>query len=464
MISMKNARPVGDGWGPFPSLAEYSNALPAAPKGSVYVRDSSGNFKIIAGTASGLYELNTSTLNWDEISKSATPYNVPDADQWQFQRFGDYLYATNVGDPLQRYNIETPGNFADVSGSPPQAKYIWTAGDFLVLGNLQNNPSRLQWSGLNDATHWTVGEKGSDFQDMPDGQDIAGGIREPQGALVIQRKDMHYMRFNPASGYTFTFSVANPERGSVAPLSITQVGPGDFVYLTEDGFFRGVEGRPIGEERVDRWFLDTQLDLSNISLVVGVADPFSKIVWFQFQDNTTASYLLGYKWTLDRWCYADNNVSDLAALTTAGVTLEGLDSFSSSIDALETSLDSRVWKGGRPTFGGFTTDYKLGYFNGPNREAQFETAEVDLARPSKAFVQGCRVFTDADDYTVEVAGSDYHGDTPVYDNPASPNSKTGITPMRNEARLHKFRVTIAAGDVWENAMGVDPQFVPSGDV
>jgi hypothetical protein len=79
-------------------------------------------------------------------------------------------------------------------------------------------------------------------------------------------------------------------------------------------------------------------------------------------------------------------------------------------------------------------------------------------------VQGCRVYTDADDYTVEVAGSDFHGGTVVYDNPSTPNSRTGVTPARNEARLHKFRVTIAAGDLWDHVLGVNPEYVPSGDV
>jgi hypothetical protein len=461
---MKNAVPVRDGWGPFQELDEYSNALPSEPRGSTYVRDSSGNFKIIAGTADGLYELNTSTLNWDEISKSATPYNVPDGDQWQFERFGDSLIATNIGDPPQVYDIETPGNFADLGGSPPQAKYVWVAGDFLVFGYIQSNPARVQWSGLNDATHWTVGEKGADYQDMPDGTDITGGIGEPKGAIIVQRKVMRYMQFSPASGYTFTFTVANPERGCVAPLSITQIGPRDFVYLTEDGFFRGVEGNPIGAERVDGWFLNTQVDLDNIVSVRGVADPFAKVVWFQYQDSSSTAYLLGYNWQLDRWCYADNNVSDLAALTTAGVTLEGLDAFSTSIDTLTPGLDSRVWKGGRPTFAGFTTDYKLAYFSGENREAQLETAEVELAAPNKAFVQGVRTYTDADDYTVEVAGSDFHGGTVEYGAATSPHSRTGVAPARNEARLHKFRVTITAGDVWGHALGVNPEYVPSGDV
>lgn len=462
ITTMKNALPVTDGWGPLPEIDEYSNALPSACLGAVYVRDSSGNFTIIAGTASGLYELNTSTLNWDEISKSATPYNVPSGDKWSFAVFGSKLIAANIGDPPQVYDIDGGGNFADLGGSPPQAKYVWVAGDFLVLGNIASNPNRVQWSGLNNEAFWTVGERGSDFQDLPDGEDVTGGIGEPNGAIIIQRRMMRYMQFNPASGYTFTITVANPERGSVAPLSIVQIGPRDFVYLTEDGFWRGVEGRPIGAEKVNRWFLNTQVDLSNIVTVRGVADPFNKVVWWQYTDEADTSSLLGYDWVLDRWCFADNNVEELATITTAGTTLEGLDSFSSSIDLLGASLDSRVWKGGRPTFAGFTTDHKLGFFNGANKQAEFETADIELARPFKAFVQGCRVVTDADDYTVQVAGADFHGGTVVFGPTRSPETRTGMTSHRDEARLHRFKVVIAAGDVWDHCIGVDPHYTRAG--
>ena len=460
--SMKNSLPVADGWGPMKSLQTYSNALPAQCLGAVYVRTSSGNFTVIAGTQTGLYRLNTATLNWDDIGGSSKPYSVPSGDKWSFARFGTKLIACNLNDPPQTYDVDAGGTFADLGGSPPKAKYAWVAGDFLVLGHLESYPTRVQWSGINESDFWTVGEKGSDFQSIPDGEDVTGGIGEPNGAIIIQRRAMRFMQFSPASGYTFGFTIANPERGCIAPLSIVQIGPRDFAYLTEDGFFRGVQGQAIGAEKVDRWFLE-QIDLDNLATVRGVADPFNKIVWWQYEDASSTAYLLGYDWQLNRWCFADNNVTELAALVTSGTTVEGLDAFNSNLDLLTPSLDSRVWKGGRPTFAGFTTDHRLAFFDGSNQAAEFETADVELHAPLRAFVNGCRVFTDADDYTVQVAGSDFHGGTVTYDTAASPES-TGETSLSNEARLHRFKVSIAAGDVWNHALGVRPVSVPAGEV
>ena len=73
--------------------------------------------------------------------------------------------------PPQVYDVETGGSFADLGGSPPQAKYIWAAGDFVVLGYLKTGadefPQDIHWSGLNDATYWTIDRrKGSDRQTL----------------------------------------------------------------------------------------------------------------------------------------------------------------------------------------------------------------------------------------------------------------------------------------------------------
>lgn len=450
----KNAVPVKDGWGPLPSLSTYTEALPAEPKGLVVVRTSGGAYSIIAGTADALYKLNTSTYDWDEISKSTTPYNITNGDQWSFAVYGQKLIATNISDPVQVYDIDSGGNFADLGGSPPQAKYAWVAGDYLVLGCIANNTTRIQWSGLNDETHWTVGEKGSDYQDFPDGEDVTGGIGESQGAIVFQRRKIRYMQFNPASGFVFTFTDANPERGSTAPHSIVQIGARDFVFLTDDGFYRGIEAAPIGAERVDRWFFE-QINLDEIAHVVGVADISQKLVWFQFADEAGTTYLLGYDWQLDRWCFADNNMTGMASLVTAGTTLEGLDDFSASIDALGVSLDSRQWKGGAPAFAGFDASYQLGFFSGANQQAELTTADVQIISGRRAFCDGARVMTDADDYTVTPSVSEYHGDEPTALTASSPELD-GVSRMRAEGRLHRFKVTIAAGDVWKHAYGLEP--------
>lgn len=454
-----NAIPVADGWGPMPSLIPYSDPLSGPCFGATLGRDSDGGFFIIAGTQSTLERL-TGTA-WTDISGTSAPYSVPDIDRWNFARYGAQLLAAALGQPIQTYDVDAAGDFADLANAP-EAKYVAVAGDFVVAGHLANLPYTLKWSGINDATYWTVGERGSDEQILPDGDEITGIFGAPKGAFVFQRNAMRTMTFNPASGYTFTIDVAHPTRGSLAPLSIVQVGPGDFVFLCQDGFFRGwgANVTPIGVERVDKWFFD-QINTDDLPIVRGVADPFEKIVWFQFPTVDGDYKLLGYKWSLDRWCTADNaGVTELVSLVTQAATI---DSISDTIDSVDIAIDSRFFKGGSPIFTGFTTDNELAIFDGAPKEATLATAEIELSAPQRSFIDEARVYADTIDLTLTVGCRDYLGGPQVFNTPEAPNTVNGMTPVRVDTRLSQFVVTIAAGATWTNCVGIDPVAEASGE-
>jgi hypothetical protein len=454
-----NAIPVQDGWGPMPSLIPYSDALPGPCFGATIVRDSDGGFFIVAGTQSALYRL-TGT-SWTNISGASAPYSVADSDRWQFARFGTQLIATALGKPPQVLDVDLGGNFADLANAP-QAKFVCVAGDFVVFGHLLNEPYTLKWSGINDATYWTVGERGSDVQLLPDGDEITGLFGAPKGAYIFQRNAQRTMSFNPASGYTFTIDVAHPTRGSLAPLSIVQVGPGDFIFLSQDGWFRGSGANctPIGVERVDKWFFDS-IDTEDLAIVRCVADPFEKIVWAQYPIQAGGYTLLGYKWSLDRFCTADNaGITELVSLVTQAATI---DSISDTIDSVDIAIDSRFFKGGAPIFSGFTTNNVLAIFDGAPRAATLATAEIEHAAPKRAFVNGARVYGDTINFTLKVGKRDYLGGPKTYTADIAPSSVTGLVPLRASARLHQYIVTISEGAAWNNFAGIEPQAQAEGD-
>lgn len=453
-----NVIPVADSYGPMSSLVVYSLALPAKCFGFTYVRSATGSYSVIAGTQTRLYLLNPATLAWTDISGPAAPYAVPDSDRWSFARFGSKLLASTIGSPLQIYDVDAPLAFASAAGSPPQAKYVTVAGDFVMLGNLFGFPKRVRWSGVNDAEWWTSGERGSDFQDFPDGDDITGMFGDSVGAVAVQRKMFRVLTFDPASGFVFRTEVANPSRGSIAPLSIVQIGPRDFVYLCEDGFFRGLGGTPIGAERVDRTFLGV-VNHADLQIVRGVADPYKKIVWFTDQINN----LYGYNWQLDKWTQAANDVTDLGASVSAGYTLDAMDAFG-KLDDILTPLDSRFWLGGAPTFAAFDTSNRLCFFAGTPRAATIRTADEQPIAGSRAFVspKGIRVLTDASTYTLKVTTSDFPGGTRTQGVALSPSTVTGMTPCRRSGLLFSSELTIPAGTVWNHALGVNYGAIPEG--
>lgn len=453
-----NAIPVADGWGPMPSLIPYSDPLSAQCFGATLVRDSDGGFFIIAGTQTTLERL-TGTA-WTDLSGTSAPYSVPDIDRWNFTRYGGRLLAAALGQPIQFLDVDAGGDFADLTNAP-EAKYVCVAGDFVVAGHLVNLPYTLKWSGINDSEFWTVGSRGSDEQILPDGDEITGIFGAPKGAYIFQRNAMRTMTFTGGT-YTFTIDVAHPTRGSLAPLSIVQIGPGDFVFLSQDGFFRGwgANVTPIGVERVDKWFFE-QINTDDLPIVRGVADPFEKIVWFQFPTVEGDYRLLGYKWSLDRWCTADNaGITELVSLVTQAATI---DSIAETIDSVDIAIDSRFFKGGSPIFTGFTTDNELAIFDGAPRAATLATAEIEHAAPRRAFVNGARVYGDSTDFTLKVGKRDYLGGPKTYTADVAPSTVTGLVPLRASARLHQYIITVEEGATWNNFVGVDPQAQPEGD-
>jgi hypothetical protein len=458
-----NVVPVADGWGPMPDLVVYSEALPTTCYGAVYIRDSAGAFSVIAGTQTNLYLLNPATLAWDDISGPAAPYGVPDSDRWSFAKFGTKLLASNIADPLQEYDIDAPATFVSTAGSPPQAKYVTVTGGFVVLAHLANLPQRVQWSGIEDHEYWTSGFRASDYQDFPDGEDITGIFGDDLGAVVMQRRMIRTMTFDPASGFVFRFNVANPSRGSIAPLSIVQIGPRDFIYLCEDGWFRGIAGQPIGAERVDRWFLETAIDQDDFAVVRGVADPYKKIAWFQYQADTGLTGLIGYNWQLDRWTQAENDITELLAVVSIGYTLDSMDPLG-ELDDIGTPLDSRRWLGGAPTFGAFNTDNELCFFAGSAKEAVIQTADEQPTPGMRSFVspEGIRVLTDAGTYTLKVTTSNFPGGTRTQGSSLTPSTVTGLVPCRRAGLLFSSELTIPAGTAWKHAVGIEYGAIPEG--
>ncbi|RVI91823.1 hypothetical protein [Sinorhizobium meliloti] len=461
--SAVNALPVANGWGPMPGLTVISQALPSRCLGATYVRTAAGNYEVIAATQTRIYRLNTTDYSWTDISGPSAPYNVPLQDSWTMTRYGDQLIIHNLTDPIQVYDVGSGGVCANLAGSPPKAKFSWVAGDFLVLGYVEGTDGEktVRWSGLNDVEHWTIGKKGADLQVLPEGDEIMGGFGEQGGFTVIQRAGMQYFPFSPSSGFTFTRTVLNPKQGTLAPRSIVSIGPGRFFYLSEDGFFGGVDRQPIGAEKVDRWFLD-QIDQTYLYDVQGAADPFEKIVWWRYRTPAGAYRRIGYDWQLDRWCTTDVQVSEMVALSTPGITWDGLDLLYSTIDAVDEPYDSRVFTGGRPTFATFTADNKLAYFTGSNLAATIDTAEVEMDGLARAFVNGARVITDATGFTLQDGVQGYHGDTVTWSTANSAN-RAGIVPFRSDGRLHKFRLNIPEAAVWSIASAVNVNAQPSGE-
>jgi hypothetical protein len=448
-----NCIPIADGWGPLPQIIPSSEALPGACRGAFYVRQTTGGYRIFAGTETALYEFDPDDNGWDDVSRAGDPYSVPTGDEWWFVLFGTFLLCGNLANEMQVIDIDVGTVFADQSGSPPKARYAWVAGSQLVIAHIEDAPNRVMTSGIGDAAYWTPGRRGCDFQDFPDGEEIVGGVGSQGGAVIFQRTKIRSMTMMPGD-VAFRTDILNGDRGVVAPLSIAQTGPGQFVYLSYDGFFANVAGTAIGIERVDRWYLD-RIDMTSINQVKAMIDPVNKVVWWQSPAAGAEKFLLGYCWPLDRWCYATATFTNMAALVTAGVTIDGVDDLFDSMDEIDLPYDSAIFTGGIRTLAVFDDQNRMCYFAGTNMEATLETADVQLVPGRRSFVNGARLVGDTVRFQLQALTSSRHGAERVAGTAQEPDFYTGIVPFRADSLFHGFRANIDAGDTWTHVSGVD---------
>jgi hypothetical protein len=461
---IQNVVPRGDGYGPFADFTPFTSALPAACRGFFYARKTDGSIAVFAGTASKLYQLSNTDLSWTDVSKSGGTYTaLPSSDHWQFAQFGNLVIAVEANTVPQVFDLTSSTAFADLAGSPPQARYIAVVGRFVVLSGLLSTPYRIQWSGLNAVTTWTSGINSSDFQDLPDGG-IVRGVAGGEYGVIFQETAMRRMVYVPGSPVIFNIERITEDKGLMAPYSLIRAADKIF-FLSPQGFQGMIStGAPaaIGKERFDRTFF-ADYDSGSIQMIIGAADPAqTRIYWaYKSSSGTTGQFdkVLCYDYALDRASIIGMRGEYLASLARPGLTLESLDAISGSLDALAFSLDD-VSTAALSKLSAVGPVHKLGFFTGDNLEATLDTAEQTLDG-SRVRVKGLRPVTDAATCYGSVGARENLQSAVSYSTEQSVNAR-GLCPANVSTRLARGRLRVPASTAWTFASGVEPDFAQEG--
>lgn len=473
----RNVFPRPDGYGPVASPNPVSQPLPGPCRGSVSVQTPNGSWVFFAGTATKLYRLNPGTNAWDDVS-GPSAYLVPEGDYWSFALYGTRLFAVHLGAAPQVIDVVAGVKFADLvaadpANQPPKARFAAVVSEFLFLGGLLSDPTKIQWSGVGDPTFWTPGINYSDVQIFPEGGHVTGLVAVDQAAIVFQDRAISAMTFAPGTAEVFQRSKLEDDRGAVAPWSVVKVGANIF-YRDRDGVyaFSGGASSPIGKNRVNAW-LQAQQDPTYAHTAVAVADPTGNRVLFAVKskdvsDPTLLDLVVVYDFTQDRWTELDLTLRHWLRAETAPVSIDSIDE---DLDAGTTpydfagglSLDSAIFSGGIPLVGVWGMDNRLALLEGPSMEATIGTADAQLARPQRAYVRGVRADADADSWFVQVGTRESLGaSTPVRWRPESPPNRQRFAPCHASGRYHRGQVRIPAGDPWTYATGIELDAVPEG--
>ena len=549
---IENVYPRKDGYGPAPSPAVFSQALPAQCRGMFSARNADGTITLFAATASRLWKLNATDLSWVPVSKAValtsisnaspavftltahglsigdpvvlsttgalpagltvgTIYYVattsfgansfkvsdtlahalagtnlidtssagsgthsftgrytalPNADQWQFAQFNNFVIAVQINVVPQVFNLVSSTAFGDMSGSPPQARYVSILGSFVALSGLGTSfPYRIQWSGVDDITNWTPGTGQSDFQDFPDGGVVRGAAGSEFSAIVFQDSALRRMTYVGGS-LIFQFERISESKGLYAPYSLIHGGDRVF-YIGNDGFQVIAPGgypQAIGKERVDRTFFG-DVDPSMIRLIIGTSDPKTTRVYWVYRPQSGVagmwSRVLVYDYALDRWgTVIDWTGEYIATMAAPGLTLENLDAISGSIDALPFSLDD-VSTGVLSAPAMFDANHKMCFFSGPNLEATLDTSEQGMDGAQRVRVRNFRPATDAQTVFGSIGARENLQTLPTYLDEQEIIA-TGIIPLNVSTRFARGRVRIPAGTPWTFIQGIEPTFTREG--
>ena len=453
LTNARNVFPKAVGYGPFPEEENYSQDAEQALNSVFAGKDSSGNTRVFAGGGTKLFLLDSSDLSLDDVS--GTTYT--ETDRWRFTQFGEYVITANGQNTLQYADLSsTTISFADIDASAPTAKFVTVVRDFVVTGNTNTASNQIVWSGINNPNTWSnTSVTQSDNQIIPDGGEVKG-ITGGEFGLILLEKSIVRMSY-VGSPIIFQFDNIARNLGCFEPNSVVQ-WQGITYWLADDGFYacNGETIEAIGAEKVNRYFFDT-LQESNIANMSAAVDPFRALVMWGYPTLDDNYRILMYHIPTKKWSFAETGVNRIADIAAPGVTLEGLDAFSASLDALQVSLDSRQWLGGKLFVSGVSGS-KIISFTGQNKTARITSADLETGA-NMSMVTLVKPIVDNGSASVAVDSRFNLSEAVTFPTETAADSENRVG-VRSLGRYHRVRV-IPSGN-WTTAIGFEVDIQQAG--
>jgi hypothetical protein len=452
LTNAQNVFPQAVGYGAFPEEEDYSLAASETLNSVTAGIDASGNTKVIAGGSTKLFLLDSSDQSLDNVS--GTTYNS--TTRWKFTQFGDYLIAANGQDTLQYAELSSTISFQDLNASAPTARLITVVRDFVVAGNTNTAGNQVIWSGLNNPNTWAnTAITQSDNQIIPDGGEVRG-ITGGEFGLILLEKSIVRMSY-VGSPIIFQFDNIARNLGCYESNSVAQ-WQGVTYWLADDGFYacNGESIEAIGAEKVNRFFFDT-LQESVIENMSAAVDPFRALIIWGYPTIDNNYRLLTYHISTKRWAYVDTDVDGISEMATPGITLEGLDAFSASLDALQTSLDSRQWQGGKLLVAGVEGN-KIITFTGPSKAGLITSADLETGT-NMSMVTLVKPIVDNGSANVAVDSRFNLAEAVAFGSATAADSENRVG-FRSLGRYHRVQVNPSGN--WTTAIGFEVDIQQAG--
>ena len=453
LIVASGVFPGANGYRAVGGFQPATSALTGFSGGSAFV-GADGTTALLAGTATALFRYSGTT--WTSLIGSLT------ATRWRFAQFVSQVTGLDLaigvygGAPV-KVDLAT-GSAASLGGSPPDAKFIAVAGDFVVLAGDEAANSTVTWSGQENPDSWTSGTNLSGFQPLPDGGAITGLVGIDNYFLTFKRSLIYRSTFIGLPDI-FVHDKIIEGTGCIAPDSLAQYGTRVF-FLSERGFMmmEGGDPRPIGYEAIDQTFL-TRYSRSDLVNIYAVVDPRNHRYLVSMPGSPGQIY--AYDWLLERWSLIEMSLTGIVSAFTSNISLDALDAlYPSGLDSIPVSLDSPIFQGGEPRLYVVDGSGALGTLTGPNVPAVIEWPLRDIGMRARPFMALPATDCTAD-MSLLIDARARLGDS-QRSVARSEIRPSGHMPLRANGRYWKPRIEIAAGANWSFFQGLQIEYGAGG--
>lgn len=455
-IEAKDVLPGETGYIPAKAFSAISDALgDAAFLGGVATRKDASTTAFYFGLRGKLKRVLSSAATVTDVTRaSGGDYTVGAThfttalDFWDFCEFGDRLIAAQINNATQSISKSAGTNFAALAGSPPQARRVFTVGDFVALCCLSTSANSVRWSDSNDATNWTAGGASlAGSQEFPDYGTVYGMVGDKQG-YVVQEGGFRTFQFVPGADFVFEFSKVEGTPGPVGAYAWCYAGQRVFL-LSPGGFYSfGMDGlKSIGRGRVNRWVYE-RVSAGNARFTHAVADPTYPLVYFNLHSDSNAAetfdITLVYDYEADRWARReDTNYGIFNWLPSA----KGL-TFGTPLTAVT----------------GFGVDAKLSSATGTIKFPTVEPCRRQLFPGYRALVTSVMPILADDSEAMEITVSATEDFTT---RPTGGSTATAFTTTKERqcfvsGLVHSFSITDSSSTDWSNLSGLMVMAQPHG--
>lgn len=382
MTACVNIIPFETGFKGAPTAVNSTAAVLAAPCiGAIVASQLSGTRRVFAGTTSDLYEL--SGTAWTSRTR-ASAYTGGTDTRWSFCQFGDTTVASNLADTMQG---SASGAFADIATAPKAKIVVSATNNFVIAFNTSDgtygvSPDRWWCCAQADQTNWTP----SVTTLATTGRLVAveGSITAALslGDYVVAYKSRAiFLGLFTGSPVVWQWNlVPGGESGAVGQEAVCDIG-GQHFYVGNDNFwlFDGTRPQPIGSGVVRQWFLNNSSPQYRYRTKC-VYDKQSNLVRVFYASSASGGVVdscLVYNVLTKQWGRADTVIQAALAYIAPGVTINGLDTYASTIDALPNiPFDSQFWLSGGQVAAYFNGSNRLVTLTGPTSASSFTTSDV----------------------------------------------------------------------------------------